>query len=147
LANRSEQPAGLPCIRIGKHRRIRRRDLLAYSRPQLRREEEQSLWLHHAVAGHLVADPAGVLAQARAGLARRRRAHPDGSADVWFDRWQEVLDQGPSAVLNMIISRSPLATELRQNTPFGGVLSQDERLKVLEAFRAVRPYVEWSVAA
>ena len=53
----------------------------------------------------------------------------------WLDAWQSVLGGGPEAVLQTLTSQAPLAIELRQNSPFAGVLSDDERRAVLGAFR------------
>jgi excisionase family DNA binding protein len=125
----------LPFVRAGRHRRIARRDIEALLRPAMRREQARSLWLHHAVAGRLVVDPSGVLDRARANLDRMRTAHPDGWAAVWLDRWEQVLDAGPEDVAQVLTSRSDEAIELRQNSPFAGVLTPDERLAALAAFR------------
>jgi hypothetical protein len=54
----------------------------------------------------------------------------------WLDAWESVLGAGPEAVLQALTSQTPLALELRQNSPFAGVLSDDERSAVLRAFRA-----------
>lgn len=43
-------------------------------------------------------------------------------------------DAGPEAVLEMLASHSRQAVELRQNTPFVGLLSEDEQRAVLAAF-------------
>lgn len=129
----------LPFVRIGTHRRVRRGDVERLLRPPLRREVEKSLWLHRAVVGKLVADPDKVMALARRNLARRREVHADGSANVWFDAWERLLDDGVDAVVDVITSRTELAAELRQNTPFAGVLTDRERLKVLAAFDATHP--------
>jgi hypothetical protein len=39
------------------------------------------------------------------------------------------------AVLDVLTSRSGMAVELRQNSPFAGVLTQRDRARVLAAFR------------
>jgi len=124
----------LPCSRAGTHRRVRRVDVEAMLRPDLTRDQLKALWLHRAVAGRLVADPGAVLSKARVNLDRLRRVHPDGMASVWFDRWQVVLDDGVEAVLEVLTSRSPHAVELRQNSPFAGVLPEVERHAVLASF-------------
>jgi excisionase family DNA binding protein len=124
----------LPCIKAGTHRRIRRRDIEAMLQPALTRDQFKALWLHRAVAGRLVVDPDGVLAKARSNLERLRRVHRDGMAAMWLDRWQAVLDDGVEAVLDTLTSRSPDAVELRQNSPFAGVLAETERRSVLTAF-------------
>ncbi len=126
----------LPYVRVGSHRRVRRADVEAVLRPELTRDQIRALWLHRAVAGKLVADPGGVLAKARANLLRLRLVHPDGMAAQWLDRWQDVLDEGAESVLQILTSRSPAAIELRQNSPFAGVLPEGERQAVLAAFSA-----------
>ena len=124
----------LPCIRVGTHRRVRRRDVEAMLHPSLTRDQFKALWLHRAVAGRLVVDPDGVLAKASNNLERLRRVHRDGMAAAWLDRWQAVLDNGTEAVLDVLTSRSPDAVEIRQNWPFAGVLPVTERRAVLDAF-------------
>jgi excisionase family DNA binding protein len=126
----------LPYVKAGTHRRVRRADVEAVLRPDLTRDQLKALWLHRAVAGRLVADPGAVLSKARANLDRLRRIHPDGMAAVWLDRWRTVLEDGAEAVLDVLTSRAPHAVELRQNSPFAGVLSEAERRAVLAAFAA-----------
>jgi excisionase family DNA binding protein len=126
----------LPYVKAGTHRRVRRADVEAVLRPDLTRDQLKALWLHRAVAGRLVADPGAVLSKAGANLDRLRRIHPDGMAAVWLDRWRAVLDDGAEAVLDVLTSRTPHAVELRQNSPFAGVLPEAERRAVLTAFAA-----------
>jgi excisionase family DNA binding protein len=121
-------------------RRLRRNEVETLaaghgSNARLNRDRRQSLWLHGAVAGHLALDPAATLERARANLLRLRSTHPAGMSSRWLDAWQSVLDGGPEAVLQVLTSQSPLALELRQNSPFAGVLSDEERKSVLGAFR------------
>jgi len=121
-------------------RRLRRGEVEAFangigSGPQLSRDQRQSLWLHGAVAGHLVGDPEGTLERARSNLERLLTTHPTGMSARWLVAWQSVLDGGLEAVLQTLTSLSPLAIELRQNSPFAGVLPHDERMGVLGAFR------------
>jgi len=125
----------LPHTRIGTHRRIRRGDLQAFMaiRP-LRREELRSLWLHRAVAGKVVADPDRAIATARRNIARMRQAEPRASA--WLDAWEGLLASGPEAILDTLTSTSRRAVDLRQNTPFAGLLSERERLAILSNFGA-----------
>ncbi|GAA3748353.1 helix-turn-helix domain-containing protein [Plantactinospora mayteni] len=124
----------LPYVRIGSHRRLRRSDVEAVLRPELTRDQLKALWLHRAVAGRLVSDPDGVLAKAAANLERLRSVHPDGMAAKWLERWREVLDAGVESVLTVLTSRRPDDVELRQNSPFAGVLPEAERRAVLAAF-------------
>jgi excisionase family DNA binding protein len=123
-------------VKVGTHRRIRHGDVGAFLAEGLPREAERSLWLHRAVAGRLVLDPAAVMAQARHNLARMQATHPSGMSAGWLARWVRVLDQGVDDVLDVLTSPSPLAVELRQNSPFAGILTDAERTAVQAAFRA-----------
>ncbi len=124
----------LPFVRVGTHRRLARADVLAVLRPELTRDQLKSLWLHRAVAGRLVADPDAVLDRAAKNLQRLQSVHPDGMAAMWLDRWRQVLEAGAEAVLDVLTSRSRDAAELRQNSPFAGVLPEGMRQAVLAAF-------------
>lgn len=119
---------------VGSHRRVRRADVEAMLRPELTRDQLKALWLHRAVAGHLVSDPRGVLSKAQRNLDKLRQIHPHGMAAVWLDRWQTTLNVGVEAVLDALTSGSAQAVELRQNSPFAGVLPEAERRAVLAAF-------------
>jgi excisionase family DNA binding protein len=124
----------LSFVKAGAHRRVCRSDVEVLSQPRLTRDQVKALWLHRAVAGRLVADPEGVLGKARANLDRLRRVHPDGTTAMWLQRWQATLDDGVEAVLEVLTSRARQAVELRQNSPFAGVLPEVERRAVLAAF-------------
>ncbi len=122
-------------VSVGSHRRVRRTDVTALVRPALTRDQERSLWLHRVVAGRLAVDPGSVLARVRENLQHLSRVHPGGMSAVWLAEWQAVLDEGEDAVFAVLTSAEPQAVELRQNSPFAGVLSPDERAAALAAFR------------
>jgi len=124
----------LPFEVIGTHRRVRRSDVERFSGRSLTRDQERSWWLHQAVAGRLVADPDGVLGIARRRLGEMRSRH-GGVVISSFDLWAKFIDDGPVRVLEALTSREPWAVELRQNSPFAGVLSSGSRQAVLDAFR------------
>ena len=128
----------LPCVRVGTHRRIDRLDVEAMlTGPPpgvgLRPEQLTSLWLHHAVAGELVKDPAKVLDKARTNLDMLTGQHPE--AQRWLDGWRRVLDRDPQSVLQVLTSLDPSAVELRQNSPFAGTITQAARSRVLASAR------------
>jgi excisionase family DNA binding protein len=127
----------LPFVMVGKHRRVRREHVEALLRPrqELTRDQLKSLWLHQAVAGALVTEPDEVLDKARENLDRLLRQHRETMTEVWLKRWQDKINEGVGAVLKTLTSEDPEAVELRQNSPFAGVLSQPRRQKVLESFR------------
>jgi excisionase family DNA binding protein len=122
-------------VRIGTHRRIRRADVEAVTTTRtLRREELRSLWLHRAVAGKVVADPDRAIATARRNISRFREIQP--RARTWLDAWDRILDAGPERVLETLTSSARDAIDLRQNTPFAGLLNEQERLAILSSFAA-----------
>lgn len=100
----------------GPHRAADLRSL-AYHRVVARRLDE-----------HLVAD-------ARRRLDRWRvaaRMH-----DHWADAWHDVLEQPVSEIARLIVSDTPEARALRQNSPFAGALSEQERRR---SIRVVEEY-------
>jgi len=127
----------LPHVWVGKHRRVPREavERLLHSGHELTRDQERSLWLHRALLADLLTDPDAMLTTARRNLARWADHHrPDGMTRHWLGQWQETLDQGVDAVAEVLTSRAPEAVELRQNSPFAGVLDQQVRARVLHAF-------------
>jgi excisionase family DNA binding protein len=128
----------LAFVTAGSHRRVRRSDVEAIrTRTQrLTRDQKRSLWLGYATAGKLVADPVGVIEKARQNLARLKRTHQRGVGNRWLEEWDRLLGGPVDAVLEALTSRTPRARELRQNSPFAGVLTEAERANVLSRFRA-----------
>lgn len=133
LCNRGD----LAFVTTGRHRRVRRADVEALQARtrRLTRDQARSLWLGCAVAGKLVADPQGVLEKARDNLARLQRSH--GQSNPWLAEWRTLLEGPVTDVLDALTSPTPRARELRQNSPFAGVLSEEERQRVLQALVAV----------
>lgn len=121
----------LPATRVGTHRRVRRGDLLEVRTGGTRstRDQERSLWLGIAVAGEIVRDPARAFALAREQLRRGRRS------SRWIDEWAELLDGSTSEVLRVLTADTVHARELRQNSPFAGLLTEEHRQQVLDSFR------------
>lgn len=132
LCNRGD----LPFTTVGTHRRIRRSDVEALADRTLRlnRDQRRSLWLTYAIAGRLVAAPEAVLETAKSNLEGMRKA-ARGRAQSWLDEWERLLDGTVPDLLGAMTSRSPYARDLRQNSPFAGVLSEAERVEVLEAWK------------
>lgn len=125
----------LPYVSVGTHRRLHATDVQRLARRGLTRDQERSLWLHTAVAGHLVARPEEVLHQASRTLTRLEQDHSQGPVTGTLREWRERIGIGVPAVLEALVSPTPWAADLRQNSPFAGVLTQEERSTVLAAFR------------
>jgi len=135
----------IPSTSIGRHRRIRRQDVEAFAarndrRRGLTRDERKSLWLHRAVAGRLALDPDRVLVKARLNLEHLAAVHAGEASMGSLETWRSALEAGPDAVMRLLGSEEPTAIELRQNSPFAGVLTDADRSAVLRSFRhASRP--------
>lgn len=53
----------------------------------------------------------------------------------YLRRWQQVLDGGVHTVVAVLTGSDENSVELRQNSPFAGALTDDERRQVLRSFR------------
>ena len=123
-------------VRVGAHRRVPRREVDRLLGNRLTREEEKSLRLHQALLTQMLAEPDAVISKARDNLNRWTGMHrPDGMTVRYFEEWRRVLDDGLDAIVDVVISPSREARELRQNSPFAGVLPDETRLQVLRTFK------------
>lgn len=125
----------LPFMTTGVHRRVRRSDVeaLRTRTERLTRDQERSLWLAHAVAGAIVQDPVTTIGVAKQNLQRLQAQHKTGQLARWLGQWEVLLDGPVEELLAVLTSRTPRSRELRQNNPFAGVLSDDQRVEVLRA--------------
>ena len=92
--------------------------------------DHRLLLLHARVAQKLRQDPEGVLAKARSNLARWEQLDARGN-QPWIRAWTEVLASGPAEVALQVVAPGARMRELRQSSPFAGVLTMAERLQVL----------------
>lgn len=90
--------------------------------------------MHTLIAGKLARNPE-LLGFARDNLKRwGKRWGRD--RPVWHNEWQAILKRPWREVAALITDLSPLATRLRQSSPFAGVLTREERKRIHDAFRA-----------
>ncbi len=102
--------------------------------PPLTREDRRSIALHRAIAEKLTADPAAVRARARRNLRRWSAQHP--GARRLFARWRALLDLPAGDLADLLVDPGEWMRELRQVTPFSGLLSASERASVYRRFQA-----------
>jgi len=126
----------LPYVVVGTHRRVSRRDVeaLAGGTRRMTRDQRRSLWLGHAIAGKLVAEPEWVIETARRNIELQREVHRRGQPARAMERWAALLNGPIEELADVLVSRAPEASDLRQNSPFAGVLTERERSTVLAAF-------------
>ena len=129
----------LPFVTIGTHRRVRQGDIDAMRTRTVRltSDQERSLWIAYALAGQIVNNPSNALVVARKNLKVMRQSSR-GQARIWLDEWEKLVDGRVADLLSTLTSRSPKARELRQNSPFAGLLTEGQRLQILKAWKSMR---------
>jgi hypothetical protein len=99
-------------------------------RDRHRTSELRSLAYHRAIARRLRRP---MVEMARSRIRRWKEA---GKLDERHAAaWEEVLDMPISEIRRTITADTQLARDLRQNSPFGGLLSEPERRAILEKVR------------
>lgn len=97
------------------------------------RIERRSLALHRAIAAKLRQDP-GLLSIAFDNL--NRWSQTAGRSQPYLDTWREILAQPLEPLLQQIVEDSPRMTDLRQSSPFAGVLHPKERWHIYDTFES-----------
>lgn len=101
--------------------------------PQMTREDQRSLAYHRAVAEKLREDPVAMIVRAEHTLKKTRAQHP-GTRPL-CNRWQTWLELPLEELLTRMLDPGILARDMRQVTPFAGVLTPKERVRILKQFR------------
>lgn len=107
---------------------------------QLRRpplSDEFSLALGRETARRLQARPEDLLAAGRANLARMREVH-GAAAEGWLSQWEQLLAGPITAIVTVLTTDSEDCRQLRQNTPFAGVVPDQERQRLIVELRGRR---------
>lgn len=90
------------------------------------RARSRSLVYHHAVAARLSRP---TVEEARHVLFRWRE---QGRIDERYaGRWEQLLERSLPEIRRALVEESQEADDLRQNSPFAGVLSEPERLRIV----------------
>ena len=100
----------------------------------LTREDRRSLAYHQVIAERLLRNPGQIVEKARRNLKRLQALHPH--AAHLLSLWAAWLDLPPAMLTEEIMGTSELARDMRQVSPFSGLLSAAERRRVLASFRA-----------
>lgn len=96
--------------------------------------EARSLAMHVLIARKIEANPA-LLDIAHGNLTRWAKQR-EGNLPAWLTEWQALIQRPWPEVAALLTEQSENAIRLRQSTPFAGVLTDEERARVYEAFRA-----------
>ena len=93
--------------------------------------DERSLTLARAIVARVVADPsrAGLL-KARATCARWFKERPAPAIREWL----ELLERPWEEIRMVLLDESEEGQRLRQSDPFCGILTDQERLRLLDCY-------------
>ena len=94
--------------------------------------DKRSLAMHRLVAEKIRQNPA-LFNQARATLARWRKT-VCVSSQPHLREWECLMNQGMEACLAFAVEDSERATQLRQSSPFAGLLSHSDRFAFLKTW-------------
>ncbi|HLG20731.1 MAG TPA: helix-turn-helix transcriptional regulator [Bdellovibrionota bacterium] len=100
--------------------------------PPMTREERRSVSLHRSIARKLAAEPEVVLRKAKCVLDRMIAKHP--SASPLLFEWRFLISLPVAELIEVLTDIRPHSRELRQLTPFAGVLSARERASIYRSF-------------
>lgn len=132
----------MPYRKVGSHRRLRRADVIdilgtsaGQDHSPLTRKDRFSLALHCLVATELLRDEDAVRNRARENLRTLRRADVDGAAASYLDAWERLLRGDIESLIAVLTSFEHAARDLRNVTPFAGVVSDAQRRKLIRAIR------------
>lgn len=101
---------------------------------QMNRGARRSLESHRQIAAALLADEATrqtLLARAHDALAEARAANPFG--DLWHDAWSDLLDGPLDELVGSLVGEDTYSLELRANSPFLGLVSDEQSPAVSSA--------------
>lgn len=101
--------------------------------PQLTREDKRSLAFHREIVEILQKTPAPVLSRATKNLKKLSTTQP--GARMLFERWKTWLELPLEELVSNLLDPLPVAREMRQVSPFSGVLKPEDRTRILRQFR------------
>jgi hypothetical protein len=92
-----------------------------------RRAQLRNLAYHRALAGRLRRSTVDEAKHVLWGWRDK------GLIDPWYaDQWEEILAKPIPEIRRILASDEPAADDLRQNSPFAGLLSEPERRRILQ---------------
>lgn len=101
--------------------------------PRLTREDSRSLAYHRALAVVLRRNSVSAIKRAKRVLKRMSEGHP--GAKPLFNRWRSWLDLPTEELISRMLDPGMTAREMRQVTPFSGLLEPKDRVQILKQFR------------
>jgi plasmid stability protein len=103
---------------------------------QPRPENRVQLELHRALLGKLIGDLGVVRERAHRNIERMRSVARGPQAQGWLDEWSELVDGPPVQLIEVFLGEDEHSIDLRQMSPFAGVLTDAERRAAIRRARA-----------
>jgi hypothetical protein len=100
-----------------------------------RTENRVQLELHKALLAKLVGDLGPVRGIARRNIERMRKTVRGPQAHGWLDEWEQLIHDAGPRLVDALVGEDEHSVDLRQVSPFAGVLSDPERLAAIERAR------------
>jgi hypothetical protein len=94
------------------------------------RAQARSLAYHRAIARRLRRPMVEEARHMLFGLRQSGRMAPH-----YADRWEKILDGSVAEIRRSLVEQGQDADDLRQNSPFAGLLSEPERRRIIESIR------------
>lgn len=98
-----------------------------------RREVAYDIELHRLVVSELVHNRDEVVGRAHVNLGQMRAVDVDERLRPWLDRWEALLSGPAAELVEALLSSTQSAVDLRQTSPFAGVLTDEQRRAALAA--------------
>ena len=96
--------------------------------------DAKSLAIHTVIAYKISRDP-GLLETARENLAAMRSRYEADDMPLYILEWGQILTLHWKQFAALLIAVTEDAIRLRHCSPFAGILTQEERLRIIEPFR------------
>jgi len=136
-----ERGARRPIAAVIRHRQLQSAEtvdldrLLPRSRSRTHRMAELQALAYHRLVAERLSDE--LVDDARRRVERWRRS---GRIDPrWAEKWEQILAMPNHRIRAAISADTPRARELRQSSPFAGVVSEQERRRLLQAVKGRGP--------
>ncbi len=97
------------------------------------RDQARSMVLHSAISRELRTRGESVIALARRNVCHMRSRNP--CASPLLDEWERILEGSVDQIVARMLDPSEHGRDLRQVTPFAGVLTSAQRAAVYKSFR------------
>ena len=95
--------------------------------------DAKSLALHTVIAYKISKDPS-LLENARDNLADMRSRYEPDAMPLYIEEWEQILTLHWRQIAALLIAVTEEAILLRSSSPFTGILTQEERLRIIEPF-------------